>query len=51
MESQNNMSQGLLKRNPALSRNQFCEHYFKNHAALVVPLFLGCGVRDYAQVR
>lgn len=43
------MPQGLLKRNPALTKEQFSEHYFKNHAAIVVPMFLHGGVKDYVQ--
>ncbi|RDL35830.1 uncharacterized protein BP5553_06442 [Venustampulla echinocandica] len=43
-------AQALLKRNPALTKEQFSEYWYNNHALCVVPMFLHCGVQSYAQV-
>jgi hypothetical protein len=43
------MDQGLLKRNPALTREQFSHHWFTAHAPLVVLFFLHSGITHYEQ--
>jgi EthD domain len=45
------MDQGLLKRKPSLTAEQFSTHWFTKHAPLVVPFFLALGVTHYEQVR
>ncbi|CZR60950.1 uncharacterized protein PAC_10846 [Phialocephala subalpina] len=40
----NAMDQGLLKRNPSLTLEQFYHHWLHNHAPLVVPFFLHSGI-------
>lgn len=42
--------QALLKRNPTMSTEEFSTHWFKNHAAIVLPYFLANGVDYYAQI-
>ncbi|RDW58388.1 hypothetical protein BP5796_12318 [Coleophoma crateriformis] len=44
------MRQGLLKRNPQMTRQQFSDHWYTKHAALVVPLFLDSGISNYSQL-
>lgn len=44
------MDQGLLKRNPSLTSEQFYHHWLYNHAPLVVPFFLHSGVKHYEQI-
>ncbi|KAF8867092.1 hypothetical protein BDZ45DRAFT_3165 [Acephala macrosclerotiorum] len=46
----NAMDQGLLKRNPSLTSEQFYHHWLYNHAPLVVPFFLHSGVKHYEQI-
>jgi len=41
---------GLLKRNPALSVDEFKDQYI-HHASVVMPWCLANGVTYYAQVR
>ncbi|TVY51992.1 hypothetical protein LCER1_G006012, partial [Lachnellula cervina] len=43
-------AQALLKRNPALTPQQFSTHWYEQHAQLIVPFFLHCGVEYYAQI-
>lgn len=45
------MDQGLLRRNPSLTPEEFSIHWFTKHAPLVVPFFLDLGVQHYEQVR
>lgn len=40
---------GLLKRNPAMTREEFSEHWEKKHAPLVIPWALHYGIEYYAQ--
>jgi hypothetical protein len=44
------INQGLLKRNPSLTPQEFSESWYSRHAQLVVPFFLHSGVTYYAQV-
>jgi hypothetical protein len=44
------INQGLLKRNPSLTPEQFSESWYGRHAQLVVPFFLHFGVTYYAQI-
>jgi len=44
------INQGLLKRNPSLTPQEFSESWYGRHAQLVVPFFLHSGVTYYAQV-
>ncbi|PVH73744.1 hypothetical protein DL98DRAFT_519707 [Cadophora sp. DSE1049] len=46
----NDMDQGLLIRNPTLTREEFSHHWYHNHAPLVIPMFLHLGVQHYQQV-
>jgi len=46
----NTMDQGLLKRNPALTPEEFYHHWLNKHAPLVVPFFLHSGIRHYEQI-
>ncbi|TVY15120.1 hypothetical protein LARI1_G006181, partial [Lachnellula arida] len=50
MSSGPSTSQALLKRNPALTPQQFSTHWYDTHAQLIVPFFLHCGVEYYAQI-
>jgi hypothetical protein len=45
------MDQGLLKRNPSMTREEFSTHWFTKHAPLIVPFFLDLSVQHYEQVR
>jgi len=45
------MDQGLLKRNPSMTQEEFSTHWFTKHAPLIVPFFLDLGVQHYEQVR
>lgn len=47
----NTIKSALLQRNPAMTREQFSDHWFTKHAPLVVPLFLHSGVQYYEQAR
>ncbi|KAH6673342.1 hypothetical protein B0J14DRAFT_540761 [Halenospora varia] len=42
--------QGLLKRSPTLTIEEFSKHWLENHAPKVAPFFLYCKVESYAQV-
>jgi hypothetical protein len=42
-------SYGLLKRNPAMTREEFSQHWEKEHAPLVIPWALKYGIEYYAQ--
>lgn len=44
------MDQGLLKRNPAMTQQEFSDHWYNKHAPLVVPFFLHSKISYYAQV-
>lgn len=44
------MDQGLLKRNPSMTREEFSTHWFTKHAPLIVPFFLDLGVQHYEQI-
>ena len=44
------INQGLLKRNPSLTPQEFSESWYSRHAQLVVPFFLHSGVNHYEQV-
>jgi len=44
------MDQGLLKRNPAMTREEFSHHWYTKHAPIVVPYFLHSGVSHYEQM-
>jgi len=44
------INQGLLKRNPSLTPDEFSSSWYSRHAQLVVPFFLHSGVTYYAQV-
>lgn len=44
------MDQGLFKRNPNLTAEQFSTHWFTKHAPLVIPFFLDLGIQHYEQV-
>ena len=44
------MDQGLLIRNPSLTREEFSHHWYNKHAPLVIPMFLYLGVQHYQQV-
>jgi hypothetical protein len=44
------INQGLLKRNPSLTPEQFSGSWYNRHAHLVVPFFLHFGITYYAQV-
>ena len=44
------INQGLLKRNPSLTSEQFFESWYGRHAQLVVPFFLHFGITYYAQI-
>lgn len=39
----------LIKRNPAMTREEFSEHWEKKHAPLVIPWALQYGIEYYAQ--
>jgi hypothetical protein len=43
--------QALLKRNPAMTPEEFSNHWFTKHAPLVVPLFLQSKTTYYEQAR
>ncbi|KAH8646982.1 hypothetical protein BGZ60DRAFT_391607 [Tricladium varicosporioides] len=43
--------QGLLKRSPTLTIEEFSKHWLEKHAPKVVPFFLYCKVESYVQVR
>jgi hypothetical protein len=45
------MDQGLLKRNPSLTAEEFSTHWFTKHALLIVPFFLDLGATHYEQAR
>ncbi|KAG4436982.1 hypothetical protein IFR05_007552 [Cadophora sp. M221] len=45
----NTMDQGLLTRNPSMTREEFSEHWYTKHAPLVIPMFLHLGVQHYQQ--
>lgn len=47
----NTIGLALLKRNPAMTPEEFSHHWFTKHAPLVVPLFLDSGVQHYEQAR
>ena len=47
----NTMDQGLLKRKPSMTREEFSHHWFTKHAPLVVPFFLHSGMTHYEQAR
>ncbi|KAF5875549.1 uncharacterized protein Bfra_004002 [Botrytis fragariae] len=40
----------LLKRNPAMSNQEFSNHWVTEHAQVVLPYFLDAGVESYVQV-
>ncbi|THV54059.1 hypothetical protein BGAL_0035g00220 [Botrytis galanthina] len=40
----------LLKRNPAMSREEFSNHWVTEHAQVVLPYFLDAGVESYVQI-
>jgi hypothetical protein len=44
------MDQGILKRNPALTSEEFSHHWYTKHAPLVVPFFLHSGIKHYEQI-
>ncbi|KAE9373326.1 hypothetical protein N431DRAFT_482390 [Stipitochalara longipes BDJ] len=44
------MDQGLLKRNPSMTPEQFSTHWLTKHAPLIVPFFLDLGVQHYEQM-
>lgn len=44
------MDQGLLRRNPSLTPEEFSTHWFTKHAPLIVPFFLDLGVAHYEQM-
>ncbi|KUJ17194.1 uncharacterized protein LY89DRAFT_782376 [Mollisia scopiformis] len=44
------INQGLMKRNPDLTPEQFSESWYKDHRPLLVPYFLSCGITYYAQI-
>ncbi|KAK0103124.1 hypothetical protein ONS95_000701 [Cadophora gregata] len=46
----NTMDQGLLIRNPSLTREEFSHHWYHKHAPLVIPMFLHLGVQHYQQI-
>ncbi|KAH9222484.1 hypothetical protein DL95DRAFT_326207, partial [Leptodontidium sp. 2 PMI_412] len=46
----NDMDQGLLTRNPSMTREEFSEHWYTKHAPLVIPMFLYLGVQHYQQI-
>lgn len=45
------MDQGLLRKNPAMTEQEFQDHYFNKHSQLVIPFFLHSGIKYYEQVR
>ncbi len=44
------INQGLLKRNPSITPEQFSESWYDCHAQLVVPFFLHFVITYYAQI-
>lgn len=44
------INQGLMKRNPNLTSQQFSETWCKEHGAIIDPYFVHSGVTYYAQV-
>ena len=44
------IQQGLFKRDPKFSAEEFSETWYRDHGALVIPFFLHLGVNYYAQV-
>ncbi|TGO60034.1 hypothetical protein BOTNAR_0152g00060 [Botryotinia narcissicola] len=40
----------LLKRNPAMSKEEFSKHWVTEHAQVVLPYFLDAGVESYVQI-
>lgn len=44
------INQGLMKRNPNLTLEQFSESWYEEHSAILVPYLLHSGVTYYAQV-
>ncbi|KUJ20337.1 uncharacterized protein LY89DRAFT_441218 [Mollisia scopiformis] len=44
------MDQGLLRRNPSLTPEEFYHHWLHKHAPIVVPFFLHSGAQHYEQI-
>lgn len=50
MNKETPRSQALISRNRALTQEEFSDHWYSKHAAIVLPYFLSLGYQYYAQV-